>query len=261
MFCAAVLCVFREAVKSFGRRGLSSKMRWEHQLFGGSWGCEAQGHRAYFRETLDVTKCHQDVLHGNDKGLLLKYVATYAPKFSDSFAREWLNDEASAFSVARRVLFDYQPAEPEMWLYLFAQQCPPCRYGGTMFPFLVPWPSMEHKPQVVKAYEESEWRREDMSLLEFCRKTNQDGQIARWVRRKLAATDKEAMPEGEGRRQEQELLEAFANACPMGGEKLVACDMLSIYNDRWFGQWLVLRKPFRSMETLLVPEVVEKARI
>ena len=130
-----------------------------------------------------------------------------------------------------------------------------------MFPFLVPWPSMEHKPQVVKAYEESEWRREDMSLLEFCRKTNQDGQIARWVRRKLAATDKEAMPEGEGRRQEQELLEAFANACPMRGEKLVACDMLSIYNDRWFGQWLVLRKPFRSMETLLVPEVVEKARI
>ena len=26
MFCAAVLCVFWEAVKSFGRRGLSSKM-------------------------------------------------------------------------------------------------------------------------------------------------------------------------------------------------------------------------------------------
>ena len=125
-----------------------------------------------------------------------------------------------------------------------------------MFPLLVPWPSMEHKPQVVKAYEESEWRREDMSLLEFCRKTNQDGQIARWVRRKFAATDKEAMPEGE-----QEQLEAFANACPMRGEKLVACDMLSIYNDRWFGQWLVLRKPFRSMEELLAPEVVEKARI
>ena len=81
--------------------------------------CQEQGHRAYFKEKLEVTKCQQDVLHGNDKGLLLKYVATYAPKFSDSFAREWLNDEASAFSVARRVLFDYQPAEPEMWLYLF----------------------------------------------------------------------------------------------------------------------------------------------
>ena len=71
-----------------------------------------------------MTKCHQDVLHGNGRGLLLKYVATYTPKFSDSFAKEWLTDEASAFSVARRVLFDYQPAEPEMWLYLFAPQRP-----------------------------------------------------------------------------------------------------------------------------------------
>ena len=62
-------------------------------------------------------------------------------------------------------------------------------------------------------------------------------------------------------RRQEEQLEAFANACPMRGEKLVACDMLSIYNDRWFGQWLVLRKPFRSMEELLVAEVVEKARI
>ena len=58
-----------------------------------------QGHRAFFPETLEVTKCHQDVLHGNGQGLLLRYVATYTPKFSDSFAREWLNDEASARHV------------------------------------------------------------------------------------------------------------------------------------------------------------------
>ncbi|MCR9258074.1 MAG: hypothetical protein NXI16_18495, partial [Alphaproteobacteria bacterium] len=42
------------------------------------------GFRAFFPETLEVTKCHQDVLHGNGHGLLLKYVSTYAPKFSDS---------------------------------------------------------------------------------------------------------------------------------------------------------------------------------
>ena len=48
-----------------------------------------------------MTKCHQDVLHGNDRGLLLKYVATYTPKFSESFAKEWLNDEASAFSSGK----------------------------------------------------------------------------------------------------------------------------------------------------------------
>ena len=120
---------------------------------------QAAGHRAYFKETLDISKCHQDVLHGNCRGLLLKYVATYAPKFSDSFAREWLNDEASAFSVARRVLFDYQPHEPEMWLDIFAELLPPCNYGGTMVP----------------PYETSKWRPDNMSLLEFCRKTNNQG--------------------------------------------------------------------------------------
>ena len=67
---------------------------------------KANSHRAFFSESLEITKCHQDVLHGNGQGLLLKYVVTYTPKFSDSFAREWLNDESSAFSVARRVLFD-----------------------------------------------------------------------------------------------------------------------------------------------------------
>ena len=217
--------------------------------------CEEQGHRAYFKESLEVTKCHQDVLHGNDRGLLLKYVATYTPKFSDSFAKEWLNDEASAFSVARRVLFDYQPAEPEMWLYLFAQQFPPCRYGGTMMPLLAPWPGMETKTKLVLAYEASEWRAESMSFLEFCRKSNNAGDIARWVRRLQKAA--EGIQEDE--EVQAERLQAFANVCPMKGEKLVACNMLSIFNDRWFGQWLALRQPFRNLEDLLDDNIVQKA--
>ncbi|CAE7473081.1 Pif1 [Symbiodinium pilosum] len=189
----------------------------------GRWRTDkAQGHRAFFPETLEITT-------------IRTYVATYTPKFSDSFAREWLNDEASAFSVARRVLFDYQPAEPEMWLYLFAQ----CRYGGTMVPLIMPWPGMETPAAVVKAYEDSSWRCENMSLLEFCRKTNSDGQIAKWVVK-------------------LHKLHAFANNCPTRGEKLVACDMLSVFNDRWFGQWLALRKPFQQLNGLLSKEVQEK---
>ena len=217
---------------------------------------KASGHRAFFPETLEVTKCHQDVLHGNGQGLLLRYVATYTPKFSDSFAREWLNDEASAFSVARRVLFDYQPAEPEMWLYLCAQQMPPCRYGGTMVPLIVPWPGMETPPQVVKAYEDSEWRREDMSLLEFCRKTNKDGRIAQWVVKLHKAAGDVQPADDEATKLRK--LHDFANSCPMSGDKLVACDMLSIFNDRWFGQWLALRQPFRCLGDLMLPEVQEK---
>lgn len=191
--------------------------------------------------------------------MLLKYVATYTPKFSDSFAREWLNDEASAFSVARRVLFDYQPGEPEMWLYLFAKQFPPCRYGGTMVRLICPWPGMENKPKIVSLYEEAEWRSETMSLLEFCRKSNKDGEIAQWVRRLFDQEESTDTADSDEEAKQQQL-EAFANQCPMRGQKLVACDMLSIYNDRWFGQWLALRKPFRALEDLLDTSIIEKAR-
>ena len=50
-----------------------------------------------------VTKCHEDVQHGNGHSSCLRYVATYVPKFSDSFANDWLNDEASNFSVAHKI--------------------------------------------------------------------------------------------------------------------------------------------------------------
>ena len=69
--------------------------------------------RAYFPEAMAVTKRHEDAQHGNGHSNCLRYVATYAPKFSESFASDWLNDEASDCSVARRVLFSYHPLEPE----------------------------------------------------------------------------------------------------------------------------------------------------
>eukprot|EP00969_Alexandrium_andersonii_P236647 10447181-Alexandrium_andersonii.AAC.1 len=46
--------------------------------------------------------------------MLLRYVAGYVPKFSDSFAQEWLNDQASDYAVARRILSECHPLEPEM---------------------------------------------------------------------------------------------------------------------------------------------------
>ena len=208
----------------------------------------AAGHRAYFPDTLEITKCHQDALLGNDRGPLLKYCATYTPKFSDAFQKEWLADEASAFSVARRVLFDYKPCEPEMWLYLAAKTFPPCRYSGTMEELRAPWPGMSEEavPKIVKLYQESAWRREDMSLLEFARKTNKKGEIAQWVWNKR------------NRQCSSETLEDFANNCEMEVEKLIAVDSVSVFNDRHFGQWLALRAPFRNLEDLVDPSVAEK---
>ena len=67
---------------------------------------------------MEITKCHEDMQQSNGNGATLRYVATYNMKFSDSFARDWLNDEASDYSVARRILCSYHPLEPEMWLTL-----------------------------------------------------------------------------------------------------------------------------------------------
>ena len=197
---------------------------------------------------MEITKCHQDALLGNDRGPLLKYCATYTPKFSDAFQKEWLADEASAFSVARRVLFDYKPCEPEMWLYLAAKTFPPCRYSGTMEELRAPWPGMkeEARPKIVQLYQESAWRRKDMSLLEFARKTNKKGEVAQWI---LHKRKKQGSAES---------LEDFANGCQMEGEKLIAVEMVSVFNDRYFGQWLALRSPFQALEDLIDPEVAEK---
>ena len=109
--------------------------------------------RAYFPEALQVTKCHEDVLHSDGKGALLRYVATYQSKFSGGFAGEWLNDDASDYSVARRVLCDHHPLEPEMWLHLAGRHFPQFSMGGSLQPIVAPYPGMKEKPKFVEQYE------------------------------------------------------------------------------------------------------------
>ena len=93
------------------------------------------GLRADFPEITKATRgSHQDVLQTNGHGLLPKYVSTYVPKFSNDFATEWLDDDdASGYHVAMKVLFDYHPQEPDMWLQFAAQQFPVFKMGGTLF--------------------------------------------------------------------------------------------------------------------------------
>ena len=82
------------------------------------------GVRAYIEDLLSSLRCHMDVLSADGRGALLKYVATYVPKFSDSFTNEWLNDSASGYEVGRRILTDYHPLEPEMVLQMAMQWFP-----------------------------------------------------------------------------------------------------------------------------------------
>ena len=99
--------------------------------------------RAHFPETIKQRNATR--LQGDGSGAVLRYVATYAPNFSDSFA--------SDCSIARRVLFDYHPLEPEMWLHLAGMLFPQISFGVTLAPIVAPLPLAEEQPGFVKRYE------------------------------------------------------------------------------------------------------------
>ena len=54
------------------------------------------GVRGYLPEVLDVLKCHQDLQLDRGSGLMLKYTATYLPKFSDGPGKELMDDTTAA---------------------------------------------------------------------------------------------------------------------------------------------------------------------
>ena len=202
--------------------------------------------RPHFPETMEVTKCHEDAQQADGNSALLRYVATYQQKFSSSFAKEWLNDEASNYSIARRVLFDHHPLEPEMWLTLFAQKFPQCVMGGTLMDVRAPIPGADLKPDFVERYELCKWRHGSMSLLEFLRKSNAGGGIIQWLKRKHRQSSEDCT------------VEEFANKYVTRGEKVVAVSYVSRLRDEFYGQWMATHLPFEKLEDLLVDDIVAK---
>eukprot|EP00971_Amphidinium_carterae_P303325 6027285-Amphidinium_carterae.4 len=210
--------------------------------------------RPFFFDSMQVTKCHEDVQQadardGRGTGPLLRYASTYQQNFGSSFAKEWLNDVASDHSVARRVLFDNHPLKPEMWLSLGTALFPQSTFGGTLFDWVVPWPGMEEKPDLVKRYETCDWKGPHMSMLEYLRKSNDRGQVIQWLQRLHHEAEKNGETEG---------LKAFARKYKCQGEKVVVAACVSRLRDRYYGQWMVMRVPFKDMDDLLIDEVVQK---
>ena len=203
------------------------------------------GLRPFIPRTLAVCKAHEDVQFADQRGALLRYVSTYTPKFSDSFPSEEAGVGGTAFSIAKRILFDYHPLEPEMWLILANHLVPICAHKGSMIIVVAPYAGMRAKPSFVERYERCRWRSEEMPLLEYLRKTNDQGQIVHWVEKLY----KDTAPHDVS-------LEDFANRCPMKGEKLVSIETLSRMNDRFFGQWLALFVPFRRLDDFLLDDIL-----
>ena len=200
--------------------------------------------RPFFPETMETTKCHEDVQQADGNSALLRYVATYQQKFSSSFAKEWLNDEASDYSIARRILFDHHPLEPEMWLTLFAQKFPQCVMGGTLVDISAPVPRTDLKPESVERYEACKWRSRKMTLLEYLRKSNADGGIIQWLRRRHAQSGNHCS------------VEEFANNYHTRGEKVIAVSYVSRLRDEFYGQWMAMHIAFDAIEDLLIEDVV-----
>ncbi|CAE7829479.1 unnamed protein product [Symbiodinium sp. CCMP2592] len=194
--------------------------------------------RAYLTDVLAALHCHTDVVASDGRAMILKYCASYLPKFSSSFAQELLNDQASGFALARRILSDYHPLQPEMVMQLAAQQHPQFLCPAVVRKFVVPVPWNKEMPQEVRNYMDCSWRRRSMSLIEYLRVSGSGGQIAQRYRR-LHKARKVEMP-----------LTHWINTLTAEGEVLVACIMYSCYSDFHFGQWLLLHVPFRDVADL-----------
>ena len=208
---------------------------------------QAEGVRAYIVDLLAGLHCHVDVQASDGRGMLLKYVSGYVPKFSDSFASDWLQDSCSDYAVAKKVLTDYHPLEPEMTLQLAMQWHPQCLAGCTMQRFQVPVPWLGDCPTRVQQYMESKWRAPDMPLIEFLRKSNKQGKIHQYLVKQYR--------QGQGPDGEAEHLEDWANNAPTGGQVAVAAIYLSRYNDRYYGQWVLMNVPFKNIQDLKRPEL------
>eukprot|EP00439_Symbiodinium_sp_Y106_P033537 s2526_g4.t1 len=90
----------------------------------------------------------------------------------------------------------------------------------------------------------SSWR-DNMTLLDFLRKSGNNGQISQRYRR-MHSTRKIGMP-----------LEDWINVRPANGKTLVASVMYTHTNDRFYGQWLLWNVPFRNIDDLWDPEADE----
>ena len=147
------------------------------------------------------------------------------------------------FFLARRILSDYHPLQPEMVMQLAAQQHSQLISPGVVRKFIVPVPWGERDmPQIVREYRNCAWRRENMALLEFLCKTGARGQISQRYER-LHRALKVQIP-----------LKTWINAVPAHGEAMVAAITNSRSNDRCFGQWLLLNVPFRNVDDLWHPD-------
>ena len=202
--------------------------------------------RAYMEDVLGSLKCHCDVQASNGKSMVLQYCSKYLPKFSSSFSNEIVNHEqASGFALSKRILEEYHPLAPEMVCQMANQHLPQCFVGGIIRKLSVPVPAVDEKgvwmekvPKALSQYMACTWRRDDMTFKEYLRKASRSGTIQQKFQRIHRSSGAE-MP-----------LEDWINRYETKGEIMLSPIMYSRVSDKFYGQWLLLNVPFRSLHDL-----------
>ena len=201
---------------------------------------------------MEAVLSHQDLQPAHGEVFLRNYFTKYGSKFSDSMVEECMNDNADANSLAVNVLMRYRPFEPEMVLQLFGRnfrQWEVSTHHEGKRDFGVPLPDADVWPNGIHMYMGSTWARGHISLLDFLRKRNAQGQIVNWTRRKFNACATATS------------LEDFAQAYTVKGEKIVAASTHSPTFDTFYGQWLVPHVPFHSPMDFIDEELLRKVPV
>ena len=104
--------------------------------------------------------------------------------------------------------------------------------------FNVPVPDQAEFPAEIKRYTECKWRGPDMCLLDFLRKSNEEGGIAGWLKEKW-------QKDGQGTD-----LTSFAQGYVADGEKIVACAMGSRLRDKYFWAMVAVACSFQRTQSI-----------
>ena len=208
--------------------------------------------RAYFKDVLESLKCHCDVQSSNGKSMVLQYCSKYLPKFSSSFCNEIVNHEqASGFALSKRILEEYHPLAPEMACQMANQMLPQCFVGGAIRKISVPVPIVDDTVWIeqpskgaIAAYMSCTWRGDDMSFKEYLRKASRSGTIHQRLKRLYDSLNL------------QKPLEEWIKEYKTKGQIMLSPILYSRVSDKFYGQWLLLHVPFRSLDQLMDARVL-----
>ena len=176
--------------------------------------------RAYISTLLPSLKCRMDVQSSDEKGMILKYVASYVSKWHDAYSNDALFSlHVGPYQAAYRHLRALRPLEPEMWMSLSSQKI--AWTNSTTKSITVPTREAE-ATKVYKAYLNRPNSQERLTFLIWLRKY--DGQ---------KTPPKLYKP---------------------GSTTLVGAKMRSVFADEFFHQYNVLYIPHRKPEDLYHPD-------